>query len=323
MNGMDRRDVLRRMAGLAGASAAAIGVAVWLSGRSRRPEEAGGIVFEKDHAVTPDPTRPDLAVIQGQDLRQLARRAVDELGGIGRFVARGDVVVVKPNMAWDRTPAQGANTNPQLVGELVRVCQEAGARRVIVADVSINEPNRVAARSGIAEAVRNAGAELVLPEARLFREVNLRGETLASWPVLLPFLEADKIINVPVAKHHSLTGASLGLKNWYGILGGARHRLHQRIHESLADLGAFVRPTLTVMDAWRVLVRNGPSGGNPADAELRKTVIAGTDPVALDAWAARAYWNLGEDQLRYLTLARERGLGTPKFESLRIRSLTV
>ncbi len=199
MNGLDRRDVLRRMAGLAGASAAAAGLAVWLSGRSRRPEEVGGILFEKDHAVPPDPTRPDLAVIQGQDLRQLARRAVDELGGIGRFVARGDVVVVKPNMAWDRTPAQGANTNPQLVGELVRVCQEAGARRVIVADVSINEPNRVAARSGIAEAVHNTGAELVLPEARLFREVNLRGETLASWPVLRPFLEADKIINVPVA----------------------------------------------------------------------------------------------------------------------------
>lgn len=152
--------------------------------------------------------------------------------------------------------------------------------------------------------------------------MDLRGEILDSWPVLEPFLNADKIINVPIAKHHSLTGASLGMKNWYGILGGPRHRLHQRIHESLADLADFMRPTLTVIDAWRVLMRNGPGGGNPADVALKKTLVAGTDPVALDAYVAKAYWDLDRHTLRYLDLARQRHLGTPDFETLRVKFLT-
>ena len=127
------------------------------------------------------------------------------------------------------------------------------------------------------------------------------------------------MINVPVAKQHSLTNVSLGMKNLYGILGGSRFRLHQRIHESLVDLATFLRPTLTIMDAWRVLVRNGPTGGNPSDAVVRKTVVAGVDPVALDAYAAAAYWNLDEHALRYLALAAARGLGTTRFEDLRTR----
>jgi uncharacterized protein (DUF362 family) len=113
------------------------------------------------------------------------------------------------------------------------------------------------------------------------------------------------------------------MKNWYGILGGARHRLHQRIHESLADLAGFMRPTLTIIDAYRVLLRNGPSGGNLQDVAPKKTLIAGTDPVALDAWAAKAFWDLDERQLRYLTLARDRGLGTPDFATLRTSAVTV
>ena len=157
-----------------------------------------------------------------------------------------------------------------MVAEISRLCLEAGARRVTVTDVSINEPRRSFARSGIAAAARAAGAEVIFPEERLFREVDLRGQVLNAWPVLEPFLSADKMINIPIAKHHSLTGATLGMKNWYGILGGPRQRLHQRIHESLADLADFMRPTLTLIDAYRVLMRNGPGGGNPADVALKR-----------------------------------------------------
>ena len=178
----------------------------------------------------------EMAVVQGEDPRQLLRRAITELGGIGRFIARGDVVVVKPNISWDRTPEQAANTNPGVVAEMVRLCFEASAKTVIVTDVSINEPHRCYQRSGIAEAARKEGAQVLLPEERRFRQVDLRGDLLRAWPVFEPFLDADKMINLPIAKHHSLTGATLGLKNWYGILGGQRQRLHQRIHESLADL---------------------------------------------------------------------------------------
>jgi len=286
-----------------------VGLGAWLSGRSRRPEDSAPPVVKRDLRVARDLRLPELAVIEGGEPAELVRRAIEELGGMGRFVARGDVVLVKPNMAWDRTPEQAANTNPDAVAEVVRLALAAGARKVLVTDVPVNETRRVFERSGIARAAMAAGGQVVLPEAARFREVDLGGAVLRVWPVLDPFLEADKVINLPVAKHHDLTGATLGFKNWYGMLGGLRMRLHQRIHESLADLAAFLRPTLTVVDAYRVLMRNGPSGGSTEDVALRKTVIAGTDPVAVDAYAARAFWGLDAGSLRYLELAAERGLG--------------
>ena len=113
------------------------------------------------------------------------------------------------------------------------------------------------------------GAEVVLPQPRFFKKADLGGEVLGEWPVLEPFLDADRLINVPIAKHHSLTGVTLGMKNWYGLIGGDRNRLHQRIHESLVDLTGFAKPTLTIMDAWRVLMRNGPTGGSEDDVETK------------------------------------------------------
>ena len=191
-----------------------------------------------------------------------------------------------------------------------------GREEVIVTDVSCNDPRRCFQRSGIQEAAKREGAEVILPDPTRFREVNLGGDVLQNWLVFEPFLIADKIINMPIAKHHGLTGATLGMKNWYGILGGQRNRLHQQIHESLADLAAFMRPTLTMMDAYRVLLRNGPTGGNLEDVAIKKTMIAGTDPVALDAYVAKAYWNLDSDKLPYLKMASDKGLGTVEFEKV-------
>lgn len=305
-----RREALLRLLGLGGIGGAGAGLAVWLRSESHLPREATVAAPRPNFTVPSNASFPEMAVIQGDDPGAMARRAIEELGSIRRFIGRGDVVVIKPNIAWDRTPEQAANTNPLVVAEVCRLCRDAGARRVIVTDVCINEPRRCFARSGIGEAARAAGAEIILPEEPLFREVDLRGQVLNSWPVLEPFLNADKMINIPIAKHHSLTGASLGMKNWYGILGGSRHRLHQRIHESLVDLASFMRPTLTLIDAYRVLLRNGPGGGNVADVALKKTLVAGTDPVALDAYVAQAYWGLDWHTLRYLKLASERHLGT-------------
>jgi uncharacterized protein (DUF362 family) len=322
-NPKDRREALFNLLRLGALGAATAGLGVWLRSRSRRPEEARVLELTRDLRVPPDPSLPEMVVAQGDDPRQLVRKAVEELGGVKRFIGRGDVVVVKPNIAWDRTPEQAANTNPDVVAEVVRLCLEAGAKTVTVTDVSTNEPRRAFQRSGIAAAARAAGAEVILPEERKFKEVDLHGEVLGPWPVFEPFLVADKVINIPIAKQHSLTGATLGMKNWYGMLGGQRHRLHQHIHESLADLADFMRPTLTLMDAYRVLVRNGPTGGNLADVALKKTLIAGTDPVAVDAYTGKAYWDLDERQLIYLRLASERGLGTFNFENLRTRAVSV
>jgi uncharacterized protein (DUF362 family) len=201
----------------------------------------------------------------------------------------------------------------------VRQCWQAGAKRVIVTDVSCNEPRRCFQRSGIQAAARAEGAEAILPDPELFREVDMGGVVLKCWPVFTPFLEADKIINLPIAKHHVLTGATLGMKNWYGILGGERNRLHQQIHQSLADLANFMLPTVTLIDCYRVLLRNGPTGGNLEDVALKKTIVAGTDPVAIDAYVAKAYWNLDPAQMPYLEMAAAHGLGTVDFEKLQVK----
>ncbi len=295
----------------------------WESGCSEhsfRPETALALNLKRSHTVAANAELPEMAVIQGDDPTQLARQAIEELGGMRRFVSRADVVLVKPNIGWDRTPEQAANTNPLVVAEVVRQCLDAGAKRVIVTDVSCNEARRSFERSGIAEAAGRAGADVVLPDPARFKDVDLAGSVLHNWPVFDPFLNADKIINIPIAKHHSLTGTTLGMKNWYGILGGPRHQLHQKIHESLVDLADFMRPTLTMIDCYRVLMRNGPTGGNLEDVLLKKTMVAGTDPVALDAYVAKAYWNLEVSSLPYLQMAAKRGLGTYEFDKIRVRT---
>jgi len=326
--GLTRREAMLQLLRVGGIAAGAGGIGVWLSERSRRPVPAAAEQTRKDHRVSADQQWPHLTVAQypvdergpqADEPRALVRQALENLGGMRRFVARQDVVVIKPNIAWDRTPEQAANTNPELVAEVVRQCWQAGAKRVIVTDVSCNEAQRCFHRSGIEAAARAEGAEVILPDPELFREVELGGVVLKSWTVFTPFLEADKIFNLPIAKHHELTGATLGMKNWYGILGGQRNRLHQQIHQSLADLAGFMLPTLTIMDCYRILLRNGPTGGNLEDVALKKTVLAGTDPVALDAYAAKAYWNLDPEHLPYLQMAANRGLGTVEFEKLAIK----
>jgi uncharacterized protein (DUF362 family) len=317
--GMTRREAMLQLLRLGGTAAGAAGVAVWLSKHSFRPVPAQAEQARRDHRIKSDSLLPAMTVVQGGEPRALVQKALENLGGMGRFVSRQDVVVVKPNIAWDRTPEQAANTNPEVVAEVVRQCWQAGAKRVIVTDVSCNEPRRCFQRSGIQAAARAEGAEVILPDPELYREVDLGGVVLKSWPVFTPFLEADKIINLPIAKHHVLTGATLGMKNWYGILGGERNRLHQKIHQSLADLASFMLPTVTMIDCYRILLRNGPTGGNLEDVATKKTMVAGTDPVALDAYVAKAYWNLDPEHLPYLQMAAARGLGTVDFEKLQVK----
>jgi len=316
---LSRREALIRLLRAAGVGAGAAGFGVWLSHQSSRPEIAVAANVKRGHTVAANAALPELAIIEGEDPAQLARQALEELGGMKRFVSRGEVVLVKPNIGWDRTPEQAANTNPDVVAEIVRQCLQSGAKRVIVTDVSCNEARRCFQRSGIAAAAQAAGAEVILPEPSRFKEVDLQGEVLTKWQVFDAFLEVDKVINVPIAKHHTLTGTTLGMKNWYGILGGSRNQLHQRIHESLVDLADFMRPTLTVVDCYRILLRNGPTGGNLQDVLLKKTLVASTDPVAIDAYVAKSFWNLNPDSLPYLGMAAKRGLGTVEFEKLRTR----
>jgi uncharacterized protein (DUF362 family) len=251
---------------------------------------------------------------------QLVRRAVDALGGMSKFVSRGDVVVVKPNIGWDRMPIHAANTNPEVVAAVIRLAFEAGAKKVRVADGSCNDPNRCFQRSGIWRAAYELGAEVVLPQEHRFRTMRLKGDVLDEWPIFTTLVDADKVINVPVAKHHNLAKFTAAMKNWYGVLGGRRNRLHQNIDTSIADLATFMRPTLVVMDAWRVLVRNGPQGGNIDDAKDMHTVIASVDQVAIDSFGCTLIGQKPEN-LAYLEMGEKRGLGTRRWEDLRVKEV--
>ena len=314
--GVTRREAMIQLLRLGGAGVVASGAGLWLSRHSIRPVAARPDQARRDHRVAADPRLPRMSVAQEGEPAELVRRAVAGIGGMSRFVSRQDVVVIKPNIAWDRTPEQAANTNPELVAEVVRQCWQAGAKRVVVTDVSCNEPRRCFQRSGIQAAALAAGAEVILPDPELFREVELGGVVLKTWPVFTPFLEADKVINLPIAKHHSLLGVTIGMKNWYGILGGQRNRLHQQINQSLVDLANFMLPTVTILDGYRILLRNGPTGGSLEDVATKKTVVASTDPVALDAWVAKSWWNLDPEHLPYLGMAADRGLGTVAYEAV-------
>ncbi len=304
--------------GLTAAAAAgftALGLLSYSREPVRRSEEPVHLL--KDFRVEPSAVRPELSVVRGTDVDHMVREAVGKLGGIGRFIAKGDQVLLKPNVGWDRQPEQAANTNPEVVGAVARLCIEAGASGVLVTDVSLNDPSRCFVRSGIRAAAQDAGADVRLPSGNDFWQTDMQGELLKVWPVSRFFHQADKVINLPVVKHHSLCGCTLAMKNWYGVLGGRRNQLHQRIHTSIVDLAAAVRPTLTVMDATRVLKHNGPTGGSLDDVSVENTVIAGLDEVSIDAYSLR-FLDVTPEAVPFLALGEQRGLGRMDWRTLRM-----
>jgi len=265
---------------------------------------------------------PQLASVEGESPYLITKEAVAALGGMKRFVARGDKVIIKPNVGWDRTPEMAACTNPEVVKALVELAQEAGAKNVTVIDNTTNQAKRCYVRSGILEAVKSTGASMPYVDETRVKKTALKGEWLKEWDVLIDILEADKIINVPIAKHHSLCRLTMGMKNWLGAVGGARNQFHQKLDQAMVDLAAFFKPALTVLDAYRILVRNGPQGGRASDTKLVKTVVAGVDPVAVDAMGA-SFFNIKPQELLYLKLAQERGLGKFELEKVRIEKRKV
>jgi len=273
-------------------------------------------------AIAKATTSPEDAEGIAEEARRLTRAAVDAVGGMRRFVARGDVVWVKPNIAWDRRPEQAANTNPDVVATVVTLCLEAGAKRVVVSDHATNPAQRTYVRSGIQSAAQKAGAVTDFLDPRKFRRVSIRGKALSSWEVYTDAIEADKLINVPIVKQHSLTRATLGMKNLMGIIGGRRSAMHQDLDRALPDLAAFFKPTLVVVDAVRVLVANGPTGGSLRDVKRKDTVAASADQVAADAFAA-SLLGLRPQDVGHIAEAAARGLGRIDFESLAPRRATV
>jgi len=319
---ISRREALSRVGAAAGTLAAAAAVGLWRWDRHAHAQVRDSSTRQvRDFRVSSAPDQPDFVVATGtSDAAALTDKALAAMGGMARFISRGDVVAIKPNIGWDRTPSQAANTHPDVVAALVKAALDAGAKRVVVTDNSCNEPQRSFQRSGILEKAAAVGAQVVLPADNHLRTTRLHGELLDEWPILVPILEADKVINVPIVKHHGLARLTCAMKNWYGLLGGRRNRLHQDIDTSIADLATFMRPTLTVVDATRVLYRNGPQGGNLADTRQLDTVVASLDQVAADAYSCTLI-NQKPDDIGYLKIAQRRGLGTMDWASLKVRQV--
>ena len=265
---------------------------------------------------------PDLAVVQGPSPEKIVRAAIDALGGIKRFISRGDVVVVKPNIGWDRVPEQAGNTNPGVVAAVVRLCYEAGAKKVKVFDRPVNDPRRCYVQSGIEAAARAAEAEVNFMDDRKFKDMAINGLALKTWPLYSEIFEADKVINVPIAKEHSLSTLTLAMKNWMGVMGGWRSRIHQNIDESLVDLAKAIKPTLTILDAVRILTANGPTGGSLSDVKQLNLIAVGTDQVAIDSFGATLFGFKGSD-LGYVRLGAKAGLGVMDLSKLKIKKVRV
>ena len=245
---------------------------------------------------------------EGVSIRDLTRRTVDAAGGMGRFVSRGDVVAIKPNISWARAPNLAATTNPEVLEAVIELCQEAGAKKVRIVDHTIHEAKRCFAITGAGMAAKNTGADLVHPRSSLMRDMKMGGNRLDVWPVFTPVVEADALINLPVAKSHGLSRLTLGMKNWIGAVGGRRNALHQDIHQTIVDLAHFFTPDVTLIDATRVMVRNGPSGGSVSDVKVMNRLILSNDPVAADARAARLF-DLEPEQVGFIKIGRQQGLG--------------
>jgi uncharacterized protein (DUF362 family) len=265
---------------------------------------------------------PDLVAAHGASPAQIVKAAIDALGGIRKFISRGDIVVIKPNIGWDRTPEQAGNTNPEVVAAVVKLCFEAGAKKVKVFDRPVNDPRRCYVQSGIASAVTALGAEADYVDDRKFKDMALNGQAIKSWPLYTDIFEADKVINIPIAKHHSLAKLTMSMKNWMGVMGGSRRQIHQKLDESLVDLAMKIKPTLTILDAVRILTANGPQGGSIADVKRLDTIIVGVDQVAIDSFGATLFGMKGSD-LGYVRLADKLGLGKMDLSKVKIKKITV
>ncbi|MBN1572932.1 MAG: DUF362 domain-containing protein [Deltaproteobacteria bacterium] len=265
-----------------------------------------------------------LAVATGRNYRNVVIDAVDMLGGLGSFVSSGERVAIKPNIGWDRTPELAANTHPIVVKTIAEMCLDAGAKRITVLDRTCDDARRTYVNSGIKSAVEEIKDSRVRVEyVNMERFVKIkipRGIKLEDLEVYRTVLDADKLINVPVAKSHGLTTLTLSMKNLMGVIGGRRGMIHWEIDQKLADISTVIRPDLIVLDATRILTRGGPSGGNIKNVKVLNKVIAGTDPVAIDSYGATLFGIKGTD-IGHIATAYKMGLGEINLSKVTVKGV--
>jgi uncharacterized protein (DUF362 family) len=253
---------------------------------------------------------------------KLTEQAISTLGGMNRFVKKGDTVWIKPNMAWDRAPELAANTNPDLVATLVKLCLEAGAKTVKVGDRTCNENRKSYPASGIEAAAKAAGADVIYLDPARFKEIAVGGKRLDKWLLYPEIVEADLVINAPIVKHHAIAKVTACMKNYMGVVDGQRGQWHQDLPTCLCDITGFMKPRLCVLDAIRILTANGPTGGDPKDVKQLNTIAAGADIVALDAFASELLGHKPAD-IAYVAAAQAAGLGQIDYHKLALKEIEV
>jgi len=263
-----------------------------------------------------------VVVAEGKDAARNVEKALDFYSGMKTFVKKGDVVVVKPNIGWNRKPAQAANTSPEVVAQVVKECLKAGAREVKVFDRPCELARRTYRRSGIKDAAEKAGAKVQYIKDYKFRDVKFPpGCTIRSWPLYGDALDADVFINVPRAKDHDTADLTIAMKNLMGIMGGQRGSIHKDIHQKLVDLNLAFKPTLNIIDASSIMVEHGPQGASPEDVKFVGKIIVAVNAASADACAAGTLpFKLQRPPL-YLDIAKKRGLGETDLEKLHIETV--
>lgn len=265
-------------------------------------------------------------MLHGSDPAEITRRAVVAVGGMERFVQRGQTVIVKPNICHAPVGVgYGTTTHPAVVGTLVAMALAAGARKVQVMDGPFaSQPDEAYARSGISAAVAAAGGEMVIMSSLAYGDAAIpAGRNIHEWSVYQPALKADVVIDVPVAKHHGSAGLSLAMKNLMGLLEPrGRGTFHGDLHQNIADLTTLFRPQLTVVDAVYMLMAHGPTGGSLSDVRQQNTVIASPDIVAADAYAATLFGKQPQE-IGYIGIGAAMGLGSADLQALRIEEIAL
>jgi len=304
----------------AGLSITAAGAVSYLLYDKKGPAQnaaAGKIATLPDFSV-PSQAGRTISIVEGQERSKTLNKAIELLGGMERFIRPGDIVVIKPNAAFASPPMLGATTHPDLITEVVKLCYGSKAKKVIVADNPINDPVSCFAISGIGKAAESAGAEVILPKDYLFKNTSLAGgQLIKDWPLFSgPFEKANKLIGIAPLKNHHRSGASMTMKNWYGLLGGQRSIFHQNINNIIAELAMLVKPTLVILDGTEVMMSNGPTGGSISDLKRANTLIAGCDMVAVDSYGC-GLLDMKISDLPYLAKAAAAGAGTTDFQLLK------
>ena len=271
----------------------------------------------------------DLVAVMGGEPGEMYAKAIASMGGMSRFIKRGDKVVVKPNMGWDKRPEFAANTNPDLLSAIIKDCLAAGAAEVTVFDNTCDEWQACYKNSGLEDAAKAAGAKVAFAhDEKYYRQVSLpNGQRLKEAKIHEAILDCDKWINVPILKTHGGARMTVSLKNYMGIVWDRRWWHSNDLQQCIADCATYEKkPVLSIVDAYRIMTQNGPKGRSIADVQMAKALFMSTDMVAVDTAAVRFFGQFRDmklEEVSHIGIAEKMNIGTSNLDTLKVERIRI